>query len=516
MELATSSMISEIDEYLANELGIPVTELMKRSGVAVANAIRKNVSAKKKVVFLVGKGNNGGDAYAAAANLVGEYELTVYDMFSAGQKSDAGRHFLNSYKEKGGKIVNYIPEENILADIGGADCIVDAVFGTGFKGEIPETLLTVSKAVNMSAAKKIAIDVPLGVNADNGSVNSGVIKVDITVALSFIKPGLISYPAKEFVGRIIYDDLMLYREKIVNSFHFKHYMLNGEWAEQNLPKRKSNSNKGTFGKALLITGSEKYRGAAHLSLEAALRGGAGLVTFFGDETLNAELRLKYPEAIYKIRPEISSFCEDSIKNAVELSKSHTVTLIGSGSENTDGLLRLTLSLLSSDGGTLIIDADAINALASIGADGISALRNAKRKVVLTPHPLEFSRLIGKDVSYVNSNRIELTENFARENGVILLLKGAASIISDGDETYINPAECTALAKAGSGDVLAGLIASLCAQMEVSTLKAVALAVYYHLIAAESLADKISAYGVTPSDLPLEICRHIRKSEKGKK
>ena len=515
MELATSSMISKIDEYAQKELGVPVTELMDRSAEAVSRTVRSNIPSGKKVVFLAGKGNNGGDGYAAALKLMEEYEVTVFDMFSAGQKSEAGKHFLKLYSAAGGRIINFVSEENILSQIQNSDCIVDAVFGTGFTGEIPEFLKGVCDVINTSYAKKIAIDVPLGINADNGSVNEYAIKVDITVVLSFIKPGLISYPAKDFVGRIIYDALMLDRDKITSNFKFRHYMLDGKWAECNLPKRKANSNKGTFGKALIITGSEKYLGAAHLSLEAALRGGAGLVTFLGTGKLNAELLAKYPEAIYKTRPEISSFTKEDVATAVALSEKHSATLIGSGSENTKGLLSLTLALLSSGGGTLVIDADAINALASIGNEGISAIRNATRKVVITPHPLEFSRLSGIELSYVNSHRIDVAQKFAKENGCIVLLKGAGSIISDGEEVYINPTACSALAKAGSGDVLSGLIASFSAQKEIDVTKATALAVYYHALAGESLADKISEYSVTPSDLPLEIGRHIRNTEKDK-
>ncbi len=514
MKLATSSMIKEIDEYSKTKLGIPIKELMDKSGEAVAKVIRARAPKSKYVVILAGKGNNGGDGYAAAVKLMDEYDITVYDIFSAGQKSPEGQQFLSLYKESGGKIINFSPTDEILSHIKNAGCIVDAVFGTGFHGEMPEELrplaITIREAVE---AQKIAIDVPLGIDADNGSASDFAISVGATVELSFIKPGIISYPARSYVGEVIYDDLGLPRKTITEAFFFKYHMVDSEWVANALPKRESNSNKGSFGKLLMITGSKKYRGAAHLGLEAALRGGVGLVTFAGVKDIVSELSQKYPEAIYKEIGDVSEFNQKDIEEIVELSKKHSATLIGSGSDNTKGLLSLVLALLSSDGGVLILDADAINALSSIGERGVQAIKNARRKVIITPHPLEFARLSGTDVASVQQHRLEAAEKFAKENLCTVVLKGAGTIITEGEEIFINVVGSSSLAKAGSGDVLAGFTAAFIAQNKTSITKACALAVYYHALAGESLAEEFSSYGVTPSDLPREIARHIAKSEK---
>lgn len=514
MKLATSAMISKIDEYSKNELGVPIKQLMDKSGEAVAKVVRARAPRDKDVVILAGKGNNGGDGYAAAVKLMDEYAITVYDIFSSGQKTTEGREFLELYKTRGGKVVNFAPTEEILSHIKNAGCIVDAVFGTGFHGEMPEDIRPLAITIRESVeAQKIAIDVPLGINADNGSVSDFAISVGATVELSFVKPGIISYPARSYVGDVIYDDLALPRKKITEAFSFKYHMIDEDWITNALPKRESNSNKGTFGKLLMITGSKKYRGAAHLSLEAALRGGVGLVTFLGVPTLISELSQKFPEAIYKESGDICDFSEADIANTVALSSGHSTTVIGSGSDNTSGLLSLVLALLSSEGGPLILDADAINALSSIGAEGVRAIKNSKRRVIITPHPLEFARLSGTDVASVQLHRLEAAEKFAKENSCIVVLKGAGTIITDGNEIYINVAGSSALAKAGSGDVLAGFVAALIAQNLIEAPKAAALAVYYHAVAGESLAAEFSSYGVTPSDLPREIARHIAKSEK---
>ena len=400
--------------------------------------------------------------------------------------------------------------KNIIKTSG---CIVDAVFGTGFHGEMPEDIRPLAIMIRETVeAHKIAVDVPLGINADNGSVSEFAITVGTTVELSFIKPGIVSYPARSYVGEIVYDDIGLPRAKLAKEFKFRYNLIDKKWVALSLPRREENSNKGTFGKLLMITGSRKYRGAAHLGLESALRGGVGLVTFLGRESLCRELSAKFPEAIYSIKPEDEDYTEKDVEKLVEMSAAHTATLIGSGSGNNNTLRDLTLKLLASKGTPLIIDADAINALASMGAEGIKAIRESARKVILTPHPLEFARLVGCDVASIQLHRIEAAERFAKENSCIVVLKGAGTVITDGEDVYINYVGSSALAKAGSGDVLAGFIAALVAQEKVAPVKAAALAVYYHAKAGDVLAAEFSSYGVTPSDLPREIARQIAITE----
>lgn len=514
MKLARSNMISKIDEYSRDVLGIPLKELMQKSGAAVAKVIRERAPKNKHVVILAGRGNNGGDGYAAAVDIMDEYDVTVYNIFPDGQKNKEGREFMEEFSSRGGKIVGFEPTAEHLAYIKNAGCIVDAVFGTGFHGEMPESIRPLAITIRESVeAQKIAIDVPLGINADNGSVSEFAISVGATVELSFIKPGIISYPARSYVGDVIYDDLGLPRAKICKDFSFKYHMIDAEWISHNLPQREQNSNKGTFGRLLVIAGSKKYRGAAHLSVEAALRGGVGLVNFMGSEELVAELSQKYPEVVYTVTKDICDFDEADIQNALKLSESATATLIGSGSDNTDGLLKLTLALLSSEGGAIILDADAINALASLGKEGKEAIKNSKREVIITPHPLEFARLYGTEVALIQDHRLESAESFSQENACTVVLKGAGTIITDGKEVYINSSGTSALAKAGSGDVLAGFLSALIAQGKSDANKSAALAVYFHAVAGERLAEEFSSYGVTPSDLPCEIARQIAKAEK---
>ena len=515
MKLALSSMITKIDAYSAEKLCLSLKTLMQKSGEAVADAVRARVPKGEKIIVLAGKGNNGGDGYAAAVSLMDEYSVEVIDVLGLGQKNEEGKYFLALFRERGGTVQNYEPTEKMNSEIKRAGCVIDAVFGTGFRGEMPESIRPLAIAVREAVGThKIAIDVPLGINADNGSVSSFAISVEVTVALSFIKPGIISYPARAYVGEIIYDSLGLPEKEINEKFHFRYNMVDMKFVKENLPVREDNSNKGTFGKLLLITGSRKYRGAAHLSLEAALRGGVGLVTYLGSNELIPELSSKYPEAVYRQIELWDGVSEEEIADTLELSAKSSAVLIGSGSDNTPALLELTLALLQSEGSTLILDADAINALSSLGEKGIEAVKNAKRTVILTPHPLEFARLTGTDVATVQLNRLELAKKFAKETGAILVLKGASTIITDGEYVYINVSGSSALAKAGSGDVLAGLIGAMCAQGSMKPEIAATVSVYLHGAAGDSLKKELSSYGVTPSDLPkkfAEVLSYIEHS-----
>ena len=511
MKLAVSSKISKIDEYSSTSLGISLLELMDRSGAAVERVVREKVEKGGKVVVLAGKGNNGGDAYAAAVRLFDSYNIVIYDIFAAGQKTAEGTHFRERFISLGGEVRNYSNNKETTAQIKSSDCIIDAVFGTGFHGEMPENIRPLAIAVRETVgAYKIAVDVPLGINADDGSVSDFAITVSATVELSYIKPGIVSYPARSYVGEIFYDDLGLPMDTLSEMFEFNYNTIDKKWAADNLPRRAENSNKGTFGKLLLITGSNKYKGAAYLTAEAALRGGVGLVTYHGTRELSSALIEKYPEIIYNIAKDDDT----DFSSVTALSAKHAATLVGSGSGNTEYVRELTKALLASDGGVLILDADAINALAGLGEEGIALIKASKRKIIITPHPLEFARLTGQDVATVQEHRLEQSRKFAKENKCIVILKGAGTIVTSGNETYINTSGSSALAKAGSGDVLAGLVGALSAMMDKNDLlSAAALAVYYHGAAGDALSEGFSSYGVTPSDLPCEIARQIAITEK---
>ena len=515
MLLADPYLISKIDKYSSESLGIPMRELMLRAGKAVAEATRSLVPMGSRVDIFAGKGNNGGDGYAAALLLMHDYSVRVYDVFSSGQRTDEGKYFLNAFLSEGGNVSPLAFTDEQLSDISDSDCLIDAVFGTGFFGNLPEEAIRLAQIFRRSYDKKrLAIDVPLGVNASDGSVDdSSVYAADVTVSLGYAKTGLVSYPAKEYIGRLIIDNIGLQNDAILHEFEFTNYLIDYELAASFIPKREKNSNKGSFGKLLAIVGSDGLAGAAHLSLEAALRSGVGLVSYLGEKQVCDQLLLRFPEIIYK-PCSIREMTDKNLELAYTESKKHSAVLIGSGSSVSDGLLSLVSKLLSTEGPPLILDADALNVLSQNLEQGKELLKASRRSLILTPHPLELSRLTGIPTDRIQAHRLSLAKQCAREIGCVLVLKGAATIVTDGHTTYINSSGSSALAKAGSGDVLAGAIASYVASGE-NPLSASALGVYIHGLAADVLAERLSEFGVTPSDLPVEIAAQMSKMIKSK-
>ena len=499
MELVSPKMIPYIDSYAEKELNIPAVELMRRAGMAAFDVLREIASVGSRVLVLAGKGNNGGDGYALALFASELYEMTVVDVFSSGQRSPEGRYYYNCYMQKGGRFLEGVSDVSIVED---ADIIIDAIFGTGACGEPPKELSPLIDRINRLGKKVLAIDIPLGVNAEDGRVAPSVIKATATLQLAFMKVGTLSYPAKEFLGKIYLNDLGLPRNEILSCFEFNSYLTDASLVKTILGKRGENTNKGSFGKALVITGSDTYEGAGRLSLEAALRGGAGIVTYHSSRQLRDRLIKDFPEAIYT---PFSNGEYISADEATVLSQKHTATLIGSGLGVSRELYSALAGLISSEGGALVLDADAINSLAEYGS--AEDLRLAKRKIILTPHPLEFSRLSGISVGEINSSRIQAAKRFAKEYNCILVLKGAATVITDGEILYLNSTGSSALAKGGSGDALAGVLVSLLAFLP-DPLLASSVAVYIHGEAGDRLAREYSEYGVTPSDLPKEMARVI--------
>ncbi len=273
-----------------------------------------------------------------------------------------------------------------------------------------------------------------------------------------------------------------------------------------LPRRKENSSKGDFGRAYLLTGSRLYPGAALLSAEGALRMGVGYTTLFSEREVLSLALVRLPSLLAR---ELSKdgFHSFPSANAELLShKEKTALLIGCGLSVSDELLSLLYRLLNSEGCPLILDADALNALAGRREESIARLRASGREVLLLPHPLEFARLSGLSVDAVQDDRREALLEYQDKCKVNITLKGFETLTVDAKgQLYRNTTGGTALAKAGTGDVLAGAAAGLAA-LGLSLADAAAFAVYLHGLAGDRLAACLSDFGVLPSELPLAMAR----------
>ncbi|MBQ2719702.1 MAG: NAD(P)H-hydrate dehydratase [Clostridia bacterium] len=482
----TPALTQKIDAFAERELHIPVETLMGRAGDAVAAAVAALTPPPARILLFCGGGNNGGDGYAAACRLTAMgYRALCVDALGAGQRSEAGRRFLAEYRRLSGEPLSL----REAAAMPSAVC-VDAVLGTGARLPLPPSFAELSEVMRAAAPLHVAVDLPLGVDAEGGAVDALAVPADETVCLGFAKVGLYSYPARAFVGRVTVADLGLDTPAVRAAFGITSHLLTSKTVRPFLPKRVADSHKGSYGHLLLLVGSHAYRGAALLAAKGALRMGAGLITLASDESVLRGALPLLPELI--LTPLDG---EAPLPDAIVRGKS--AVLLGSGSGVSEALAARLTALLTSEGGPLVIDADGLTVLAE--RLGVDALKTSKRKVVLTPHPGEMARLVGTDVPTVQADRLTLARRFAADYGVTLVLKGAGTVVAEGERFYINTSGTPALAKGGSGDVLAGAIASLIAT-GLPPAEAAALAVWLHGAAGERLAAVHSSLGVRPFEL----------------
>lgn len=276
-----------------------------------------------------------------------------------------------------------------------------------------------------------------------------------------------------------------------------------------LPPRLRDSHKGTYGRLMLYAGSEKYRGAALLAAEGALRVGVGLVTLASERTVLDAALVRLPELLLSESAPISAWGEGEIRNALESSVGARALLVGPGTGVSEGLFAFVRALALQGGAPLVLDADALHAIALYAEDVDAFFALAKRPLLLTPHPLELGRLLGLTAQEVQANRPSISVACAKKWGVFLLLKGADTLITDGETLLVNTSGSSALSKGGSGDVLAGAVGAFLAQ-GAEPLCALALGAYLHGAAGDSLAREYSEYGVLPSELPRRMAELLAK------
>lgn len=497
MKLVTASQMTNLEQNAIQNYRIDGLLLMENAARSFCDALEAewgNVRNKSIAVFC-GKGNNGGDGFAISRHLVnrGAFVTVIADFDPADLKQDAKKNFdIISLME--------IPVTPLSeAENKQFDMVVDALLGTGFHGVATGKIATLIDAINKSGAQIAAVDIPSGANCSDGAVDGPCVRADLTVTFALPKPGHYLYPAKEFCGKVVTTDISI-PKKIVDDFPSSTYTLDNTLAET-LPARSDNAHKGSFGKVLVFAGSAGMSGAAIMTTTAVLKTGAGMVTAAVPEALCELFAIQFPEAMTLSLP-----TENTAAFMLEKLNSQTVLLAGCGlgsAEETQNTMRL-LALGCQK--PMVIDADGINALAG----HIHIIENKPVPVVLTPHPLEFSRISGLSVDYIQKNRLQTARDFAEKFGVVLVLKGADTVVAHPDgNAYISPVSNSGLAKAGSGDVLAGVIAALIAQ-GAKPGDAANLGVYLHSQAGIIARQKLGAYSMTASDVLTVLPDAIRE------
>jgi NAD(P)H-hydrate epimerase len=548
MKLVTVEEMKQL-EQAADAAGHTYAAMMENAGRAVAHAIQERISTKgKRMLVLVGPGNNGGDGLVAARHLCQAGAQIVCYLWQPRSKDDPNLqaiqqcnvHCIQSDSDGDGK--------TLRKALRNADVIIDALLGTGAKRPIKGTLKKLLTLVRQVAQERrespiadlaglvprldspvctslpspfiVAVDVPSGLDCDTGAVDPATLRADLTVTFAAAKRGQFTFPGAEMVGELVVADIG------IDPAHSQDHQIEVASPQSigaMLPSRPPNAHKGTFGKAMIVAGSINYTGAPYLAAAATARVGAGLVTLAPPQSIYSVLATKLSEATFLLLPhEMGVLVPAAIKVLGPKLTQYTTLLIGPGlgrEKQTIAFVHQLLGMAQSlkprrigfqhseepepeglELPPLVIDADGLNALAKVEAWWTYVPENT----ILTPHPGEMARLTGLERAEINSNRIAIARDYAHKWNQVVVLKGAFTVVAAPDgHIAVVPFANPGLATAGTGDVLAGAIAGMLAQ-DLSAFDAAVCGAYLHGLAGEIVSRQLGTAGMLASDLLLAL------------
>lgn len=508
MKLATPSQMKKLDDIAIQEYKIPGIILMENAANQVAKKAREIVPYPNKIVVVAGKGNNGGDAFAAARHLhQWGYPVSVVSLVQRGNIASDAEIFLHILENLDIDI-SYITHDNapreMMNCLNNAYLIIDGVFGTGIHGEVTGIFAQAIQAINESSTKEhgpkvLSVDIPSGVNGETGQVCGIAVKAHETLTFSLPKPGLWQYPGRAYAGKITTVDIGIPLNAI------QRMALSGEILDisavsRYLPERAVDGHKGTFGRVLIITGSTGMTGAGTLAAKAAFKTGSGLVYLAVPESLSQIYGITVPEAItVPLKERNGVIATENLTRLVKLSESMDAVVIGPGLAAKSETEQWVGAFICDCFKPMVIDADALNVITP------DILYKRKVPTVLTPHPGEFAALSGDAIDAIQKNRVEKALNLSRRCNSITILKGAGTVIACPEGSYaINTSGHPCLAVAGSGDVLSGITGSLLGQ-KLTDEHAAKLAVFVHGRCGEVLAGRMGEQGGCQAG---DICNEI--------
>lgn len=494
MKLVTVSEMRKI-ELEADKKGLTFSTMMENAGSGLADEIELLAhieNDERQVLGLVGAGNNGGDTLIALTHLAASgWRVRAYVI------SEVKKHneLYDRLRIEGGEIMfagNDPRFDMLIAFLNSADVVVDGVLGTGFHPPLEKSIAEILMTVNNTISDLpwppyvVAVDCPSGLDCDTGVASDAVIPASLTVCMGAVKLGLVKLPANDLIGELRVVDIGL-QDSIESWASIQHYVVDQEMVKDILPVRAADSHKGTFGTALVIAGSINYVGAPFLAGKAAYKSGAGLVQLAVPGPVQIAVAGRIPEAIWVLLPqEMGVISENAAEVVAEYFDRARAVLIGPGM-GTEETTRSFIELLLKDKGVgkrnsthigfthfepetktekntelppFVVDADGLRLL--------SRIKNWEKLLpensILTPHPGEMSELTGLSISEIQEDRQNLAAKYASTWGHVVVLKGAFTVIADpAGRTAIIPVASSALAHAGTGDVLAGIIVGLRAQ-----------------------------------------------------
>jgi len=499
MRLFTSAEAFAMDSF-AMDAGIPALSLMELAGAGAAAEIRARWPVDgRQVLIACGPGNNGGDGFVVARHLANAGAFVQVLRIDPKRKLSPEAALNLKILHNLAVPVFDVPDFEVLGHLvpwfDEADLLVDALFGIGLDRAPAGLFAEVIRLLNESPGLRVALDVPSGLDADRGTPQGETVRADLTVTFGAPKIGLYTSPGFEWCGETSVVDISWPTSAVPEGPGV--FLLEDDWLASRQPPRGRSAHKGTFGHTLVWAGSPGKAGAAILAAEAALAMGSGLVTVLSGADLLPVFMQRFTEIMCEaVSPADRPPGPADLDAILAACEGRCVLALGPGLALTPQTGKLVHELVRRCPIPMVIDASALTLL----AEKPDTLKKAKAPVILTPHPGEFSRLTGQDVAEIQKNRLEAARSFAARMGVVVVLKGARTVIAAPDRcAAINPTGNPGMATAGSGDVLTGFVASLLGQ-GLSPMDAACAAVFLHGRAGDLAASEKGEPGLRATDL----------------
>jgi hydroxyethylthiazole kinase-like uncharacterized protein yjeF len=513
MIVLSPDRMKKYDEHAIKTWGIPAAVLMENAGRSTYRLLRKRyLRGHERILIFCGKGNNGGDGFVIARYAVRDgFNTEVLLLADPDSLQGDARLNMELYRSVGGKLIVAESAQGIDGKIETCDLMVDAIFGTGLAKEVVGTERGVIEAINRSGKPVVSVDIPSGLDGLRGIPLGVAVRATHTYTYGHPKLGHFLYPGATLRGELTVVDISLH-PSAQDEIGVDAKLMHGEILRSFFRNRPREAHKGMFGHLAVIAGSAGKTGAAIMSTLAALKIGAGLVTVVVPASLNSIVAARLTEAMtFSVEDNGRGFLPLSAFNAVkEFVADKDLIIVGPGLGQAKETMALVRRLYAELDKPFVIDADGVNAF-----EGHPELLFGKEKrVVLTPHPGEFGRLIGRSPSEVNASRLDLGRAFAETYAVNLVLKGAPTITFSADgEAYVNPTGNPALSKGGTGDVLTGFIGGLIGQ-GYSIVEAAVFGVYLHGYIGDTWSARYTEMDLLARDLIAGLGAAIRDIRNG--
>lgn len=483
-DIVNSKEMKSCDQGTIEHYGVPSLVLMERAALSVVEEIKLRATKEQSVLIVCGSGNNGGDGIAIGRLLYLEgYKVCIVFAGKETSASEETRTQLAIARQYQVPITTELPDMPY-------DVIVDSLFGIGLSREIEGQYYDLISHMNAMTGLKVAVDIASGINGDTGAVMGIAFCADVTVTFAFAKVGHLFFPGAEYTGELLVKEIGIDAHGFLGKMPKVHAVTKEDL--RSIPKRPSNSNKGTFGKVLVIAGTVNMAGAACFSAKAAYRTGAGLVRVLTHQANRTIVQSLVPEAILTTYEEAK---ESELRKILECIAWSSVIVIGPGLGQGQFAHMLVETVLKNACVPCIVDADALNLIAKYHMD----LKPCS-SLILTPHMGEMSRLCKESITDIKNHPIQTASVYATEHQVITVLKDARTVIALPDgEVYINTSGNSGMSTGGSGDVLTGVIAGLLCQ-GLDCGKAATLGVFLHGLAGDAIAKQIGQRSLMATDI----------------